>query len=308
MENVEVSQGNTVLWLWGGAAPTDELQGAVKSLQVRLGTGRVQMEHVQRLAMANHHPSSFHVAISGLVQPNTEVMSGDTLAEVCRVLRPDGKLYLATVVIGISSDESKVSATQNVTSALKLSGFINVSQPKVCALSDDLKQSLGSQFPNHDVCLMEFSASKPSYEVGSSSQLKLSFANKKQDVPHTSGNSAAVWKLSAMDMGDDDIDLVDDDELLDEEDRKKPDPASLKADCGTGDGKKKKACKNCTCGLAEELDAEAGKNKPSAPTSSCGNCYLGDAFRCSSCPYLGMPAFKPGEKIALSDRQLKADR
>lgn len=40
-------------------------------------------------------------------------------------------------------------------------------------------------------------------------------------------------------------DLLDSDALLDEDDLKKPDAASLKAPtCGEGAGKKKKACKN----------------------------------------------------------------
>ena len=43
-----------------------------------------------------------------------------------------------------------------------------------------------------------------------------------------SANTAQVWSLSANDLVDDDLDLINDDDLLDEEDLKKPDPSSLR--------------------------------------------------------------------------------
>jgi len=94
--------------------------------------------------------------------------------------------------------------------------------------------------------------------------------------------------------------------LLDEDDLIKPDKSTLtRPDCETSG--KRKACKNCSCGLAEELERESKPALNAAPTSSCGSCYLGDAFRCSTCPYLGMPAFAPGEKVVLGGNMMQDD-
>jgi hypothetical protein len=76
-----------------------------------------------------------------------------------------------------------------------------------------------------------------------------------------------VWKLDLND--DEDEEMIDQDDLLDEEDKQKPDPESLRVCSTTG---KRKACKDCSCGLAEELEAEVTK-KQANPTqkSSCGS-------------------------------------
>lgn len=78
--------------------------------------------------------------------------------------------------------------------------------------------------------------------------------------------------------------------------------AKGKSDCST----KKKACADCSCGrkeLEEEHGAEEAKQQleQGEVRSSCGSCYLGDAFRCGTCPYTGQPAFKPGELVTLKE-------
>ena len=129
-------------------------------------------------------------------------------------------------------------------------------------------------------------------------------ANSSADISTKEETKAAVQGASSTwsilveegDVGDDG--LVDDDELMAE-----ATPLSevtvVKSDCST----RRRACKNCSCGRAEMEEAELkGTARPiitdeelQKSISTCGNCYKGDAFRCSGCPYLGKPAFRPDE-------------
>ena len=144
---------------------------------------------------------------------------------------------------------------------------------------------------------------KPDWEVGAAASIQLPVppTSTAVQLPPTSSSTSA-WKFGASDLADDD--LVDENELMDDGlvlTKKEP------TDCGADASGKKRACKNCSCGLAEEEAAAAAAGTivaasiSSAPKSACGNCYKGDAFRCAGCPFLGKPAFEPGkETVVLS--------
>ncbi|QPG98875.1 hypothetical protein C2857_000259 [Epichloe festucae Fl1] len=142
----------------------------------------------------------------------------------------------------------------------------------------------------------------------------LRFGKKKTQPP-----AAPKFDLSNLDDdGDDSDELIDEDTLLNEEDLKRRPQAPTNCQ----PQKRRRPCKDCTCGLAAKFEAEEKERRAQADagleaikldtndlneldftvkgkTGSCNNCSLGDAFRCSTCPFIGLPAFKPGEEVRI---------
>ncbi|KAK0739928.1 cytokine-induced anti-apoptosis inhibitor 1, Fe-S biogenesis-domain-containing protein [Apiosordaria backusii] len=157
--------------------------------------------------------------------------------------------------------------------------------------------------------------------------IPLSFGRKPTAVPAPAPVSKGPAGVGFIDFSDDldldaedDDDVIDEDTLLTEEDLKRP--IQQPPECAPQPGKKRRACKDCTCGLAERIAAEDRTRREKAEkglatlklksedlseldftvqgkTGSCNSCYLGDAFRCADCPYIGLPAFKPGEQVKI---------
>jgi hypothetical protein len=194
------------------------------------------------------------------------IPSDDVMSTILNILKPNGKMLIESCIP--SREDGQVLCTD-----LQLQGFVDTMIAK--------DPDSGERF---------VTCSKPNWETGEVASIK---------IPQKA--SPTAWKMGADDLAEDD--LVDEDELLND---------NLEITVGAGCGidpvtgkriGKKKACKNCSCGL-KELEQEEMKSgqtyrnvEISAPiNSSCGSCYKGDAFRCATCPFLGKPAFEPTDE------------
>eukprot|EP01095_Lingulamoeba_sp_RSL-Kostka_P002074 TRINITY_DN1291_c7_g1_i1.p1 TRINITY_DN1291_c7_g1~~TRINITY_DN1291_c7_g1_i1.p1 ORF type:complete len:287 (-),score=92.39 TRINITY_DN1291_c7_g1_i1:366-1226(-) len=248
----------------------------------------------------------------------------DLLGEINNV---KDKKFSTVISVGNSDVHKNSEFLKVINQVLSADGKLVVKEPinqnenqEQIRTQDEIKNNfIFSGFQYEDVSetseygynIAKFTFKKPNWEVGAASKLKKkkkpsnnSFSPVVIDLnddtievlkkPEPNFNEATVWTINP---DDDDDELEDEDALLEESDLINPKFNSNNInddDCERAPGKNS-ACKNCTCGRANFTP----KQLEETPKSNCGNCYLGDAFRCSTCPHLGKPAFKPGEIVKL---------
>jgi len=239
--------------------------------------------------------SSIHITLSETDYEGLESKLGFLLSQVLSGLTPLGTFHLLSL-----SSTFRTLLPNSITSA----GFIILpsTTDSETIIAQKPAQSTASSVPNGAVPLRKLNLRKTDSEK----------------------KKAALWAITSSSPS---TPLIDAESLLTEEDKQRPVPTCEPID-PNAPPRRKKACKGCTCGLAE-FEEEEKKNAKivlvdgsqngeaviveksekdrilkaarTAPiTSSCGNCYIGDAFRCSSCPFKGLPAFKPGEKVEIN--------
>ncbi|KAI0320699.1 cytokine-induced anti-apoptosis inhibitor 1, Fe-S biogenesis-domain-containing protein [Amylostereum chailletii] len=264
------------------------------------GTRQVEKQMLDRLldgaaTLSSGSYSSVHVSLSSSEYEALLPRISGLFSQLLDGLTPLGTLHILNLASSLPSLPSELTlAGFNVLSAMPAEGVIIAQKPA---------HTPGASF------LLKT-------KVNASAPLSLP----RRVDPARAASKKALWSLASPASS-----TIDAESLLTEADRARPAACEPVA---KGGPRRKKACKGCTCGLAELEEEELRSSKvvlldgseggaasevhqsekerlisvaKSAPkaTSSCGSCFLGDAFRCASCPYLGLPAFNPGEKVEI---------
>ncbi|SPO23026.1 related to DRE2 - component of the Fe-S protein assembly machinery [Ustilago trichophora] len=289
---------------------------------VEAHSGRqVEMHMVDRLTDGATSLAPGTYPLAHLVVPYADAASPLLLSSLHSALQPNAKIVVE------AGELVDATTAQKVKAELTIAGFTDIQTDAAAGVMSASKPA---------------TAASSSFSIGSSSGTSSALPLRRKLGGASSNAKKSLWATQPASSND----LIDQSTLLRDADFvattaiKRPD-----CDVGPGQGKKKKACKGCTCGLRElqeeeernanvvQLDTEdmdmpggssnaegakrtevtetiIGKDgKPKTikriqvdtkgATSSCGSCFLGDAFRCSSCPYLGLPAFEPGQKVEI---------
>jgi len=317
--NDNVKAGHSVLYL----TPVPNTPPEVAHLEAAVGSsGNIKvLTNVD--GSLSDNSSAYDVIISTAASASGH--SGSFLSAALKSLKPGGTLLLREpLLLGLETVPSLRSESQ-LRSALTLAGFLDTQLTNTQEQSNSAVAQVDGKAIQVQVATFEITSRKPQWEVGAKATLSFGLKTapaikrqKQETKPSTavwtlssddtvdesvavvsSTKSCSVWKISG---DDEDEELEDENALLGAEDLLRPGLSAKRDDCEIGKGGKKKACKNCTCGRAEgQMEVEDKKEAPKeTPKSSCGSCYLGDAFRCSSCPYKGLPPFNPGDKVKIT--------
>ena len=204
----------------------------------------------------------------------------EVLAAASRALRPGGSFVAATLVGVRAEHTAEHTARAAVVAKCLVAGLVP-------ANAESETRPAGVAFA--------VAATKPAtWEKGAAFSLKSRRLKENAEPRNVQSGDPASWKV--LNTAEDD--LLDEDELLDESELRAGADEAAAAKASGGCATSKSACKNCSCGRAE-AEAAAGpggvltEEQKKEFKSACGNCYLGDAFRCAGCPMLGQPAGAP---------------
>ncbi|KAJ5167222.1 Fe-S cluster assembly protein dre2 [Penicillium canariense] len=265
-------------------------------------------------------PETLHALFTTFDRQTTDLQMLDRLSTGAVTLSPNtySLVLILTETDGSRRAEALQLLTRNVYTALVPAmkpGAKLQTQDKALTAAEAMEAIMAGLAQN------EAGFEKPNFEQASAVPLKLGGRKKKTAAP--AGIMMGFTTNSTPGNNhdrDDDEELINEDSLLDEEDFTRP--IMPPPECQPKTGRRRRACKDCTCGLADRLEAEDKERRENADknlnvlklqsddlteldftvegkTGSCGSCALGDAFRCAGCPYLGLPAFKPGQEVQI---------